>query len=42
MSKDYIPAAEVLALADMASEVARKTTPQKRALLTQWITEKLG
>ena len=29
-------------LADIAREVGRKTTPQKRALLTQWITEKLG
>ena len=31
-----------VSLADMAAEVARKTTPQKRALLTQWITEKLA
>lgn len=31
-----------VSLADMAAEVARKTTPQKRALLTQWITGKLA
>jgi Rrf2 family protein len=31
-----------VSLADMAAEVARKTTPQKRALLTQWITQKLA
>ena len=31
-----------VSLADMAAEVARKTTPQKRALLTQWIKEKLA
>lgn len=31
-----------VSLADMAAEVARKTTPQKHALLTQWITEKLA
>lgn len=31
-----------VSLAEMASEVARKTTPQKRALLTQWITDKLA
>lgn len=31
-----------VSLADMAAEVARKTTPQKRALMTQWITEKLA
>jgi Rrf2 family protein len=31
-----------VSLADIATEVARKATPQKRALLTQWITEKLA
>jgi Rrf2 family protein len=31
-----------VSLADMAAEVARKATPQKRALLTQWITGKLA
>lgn len=31
-----------VSLAEIAAEVARKTTPQKRALFTQWITEKLG
>jgi Rrf2 family protein len=29
-------------LGDMAKEVARKVTPQKRALTTQWLMEKLG
>jgi Rrf2 family protein len=29
-------------LADMAKEVAKKMTPQKRAVTTQWLVEKLG
>lgn len=29
-------------LADMAAEVAKKTTPQRRALITQWFEEKLA
>lgn len=29
-------------LADIARDVARKVTPQKRAMLTQWFEQKLG
>lgn len=31
-----------VSLADIAAEVARKTSPQKRAAMTLWLQEKLG
>ncbi|MEZ6029644.1 MAG: Rrf2 family transcriptional regulator [Hyphomonadaceae bacterium] len=31
-----------ISLADIASDVARKATPQKRATVTQWLRDKLG
>ena len=31
-----------VSLTDIATEVARKATPQKRAAMTVWLQEKLG